>query len=356
MKNASVETSKELRMTDVRLFGYTSEGKAVNEYTINNGVIEAHVLDYGCIIKNLYVCGADGVRRDVVLGYDDIASYEKNDGYLGAFVGRVSNRIKNAEFTLNKKKYKLCANDGKNCLHGGKNGFDKKVFDAEFVGDDLVLSTLSPDGDENFPGNLSIKVTYSLNGGAFDIRYEAVCDKDTPVSFTNHSYFNLSDENNVLEHELFVASDFITPVNDALIPTGELMHVADTPFDFTKGQKVGLYIDYPHKQLKIAGGYDHNFVLKNYGLYEKVARLYSKQSGIAMDVSTDNFGVQVYSGNFLDGARGKGGKKYKARAGMCLETQGFPNAVNQISFPSVVLKAGKVYRRRTTYSFTVDKQ
>lgn len=342
-------------MTNKRLFGYTEDGREVNEYTLDNGTIEARFLDYGCIIKNVFVCGKDGKKRDVVLGYDDVSGYEKNDGYLGAFVGRVANRIKNAEFSLNGKKYKLFANDGKNCLHGGKIGFDKKVFEGEFVGDDLVFSTYSPDGDEGFPGGLAVKVIYSLKGGALDICYEAVCDADTPISFTNHSYFNLSDEETVAEHTLAVNADFITPVNDSLIPTGELACVEDTPFDFRKGQKVGLYVDYPHKQLKIAGGYDHNFVLKNYGSYEKVATLFAEDSGISMDVFTDNMGMQVYSGNFLGGAVGKGGKVYNKRAAICLETQGFPNAVNQISFPSAILKAGATYRKRTTYSFSVIK-
>lgn len=342
-------------MTNKRLFGYTADGREVNEYTLDNGTIEARFLDYGCIIKNVFACGRDGKRRDVVLGYDCISAYEENGGYLGAFVGRVANRIKNAEFSLNGKKYKLFANDGKNCLHGGKIGFDKKVFDAEFVGDELVFSTYSPNGDEGFPGGLAVNVVYSLKGGALDIRYEAVCDADTPVNFTNHSYFNLSDEDTVCDHMLAVNADFITPVNDALIPTGELACVEDTPFDFRKGQKVGTYVDYPHKQLKIAGGYDHNFVLKNYAMYEKVATLFSEDSGIAMDVFTDNMGMQVYSGNFLNGVVGKGGKVYNGRAAICLETQGFPNAVNQISFPSIILKAGETYRKRTTYSFSVVK-
>lgn len=341
-------------MNEKRYFGTSKDGFEISEYILDNGLIEAHFLDYGCIIKNVFVAGKDGKRRDVVLGYDDLKSYEENGGYLGAFVGRVANRIKNAEFTLDGVKYRLFANDGKNCLHGGKKGFDKKFFESKIEGDSITFTTCSFDGEEGFPGGLSIEVKYTLRGSALDIEYKAVATADTPVSFTNHSYFNLSDEDTALNHVLSVNSDFITPVNDTLIPTGELLSVSDTPFDFRNPQKVGLYIDYPHKQLKIAGGYDHNFVLKNYGSYEKVATLYAEDTGISMDVFTDNFGMQVYSGNFLNGAVGKNGRIYGKRAAICLETQGFPNAVNQVTFPSIIVKAGKTYSKRTTYAFSVQ--
>lgn len=341
-------------MNEKRHFGTSKDGFEISEYILDNGLIEAHFLDYGCIIKNVFVAGKDGKRRDVVLGYDDLKSYEENGGYLGAFVGRVANRIKNAEFTLDGVKYRLFANDGKNCLHGGKKGFDKKFFESKIEDDSITFTTCSFDGEEGFPGGLSIEVKYTLRGSALDIEYKAVATADTPVSFTNHSYFNLSDEDTALNHVLSVNSDFITPVNDTLIPTGELLSVSDTPFDFRNPQKVGLYIDYPHKQLKIAGGYDHNFVLKNYGSYEKVATLYAEDTGISMDVFTDNFGMQVYSGNFLNGAVGKNGRIYGKRAAICLETQGFPNAVNQVTFPSIIVKAGKTYSKRTTYAFSVQ--
>ena len=341
-------------MNEKKHFGTSKDGFEISEYILDNGLIEAHFLDYGCIIKNVFVAGKDGKKRDVVLGYDDLKSYEENDGYLGAFVGRVANRIKNAEFTLDGVKYRLFANDGKNCLHGGKKGFDKKFFESKIEGDSITFTTCSFDGEEGFPGGLSIEVKYTLRGSALDIEYKAVATADTPVSFTNHSYFNLSDEDTALNHVLSVNSDFITPVNDTLIPTGELLSVSDTPFDFRKPQKVGLYIDYPHKQLKIAGGYDHNFVLKNYGSYEKVATLYAEDTGISMDVFTDNFGMQVYSGNFLNGTVGKNGRIHGKRAAICLETQGFPNAVNQVTFPSIIVKAGKTYSKRTTYAFSVQ--
>lgn len=341
-------------MNEKRHFGTSKDGFEISEYILDNGLIEAHFLDYGCVIKNVFVAGKDGKKRDVVLGYDDLKSYEEYGGYLGAFVGRVANRIKNAEFTLDGVKYRLFANDGKNCLHGGKKGFDKKFFETKIEDDSITFTTCSFDGEEGFPGGLSIEVKYTLRGSALDIEYKAVATADTPVSFTNHSYFNLSDEETALNHLLSVNSDFITPVNDTLIPTGELLSVSDTPFDFRNPQKVGLYIDYPHKQLKIAGGYDHNFVLKNYGSYEKVATLYAEDTGISMDVFTDNFGMQVYSGNFLNGAVGKNGRIYGKRAAICLETQGFPNAVNQVTFPSIIVKAGKTYSKRTTYAFSVQ--
>lgn len=340
-------------MINKRLFGICADGREVNEYILDNGLIEAHFLDYGCTIKNLFVRGKDGALRDTVLGYDDIGSYENNDGYFGACVGRVANRIKNAEFSLNGKKYKLFANDGKNSLHGGRIGFDKKVFEARSEGDSLIFFAYSPDGEEGYPGGLNIEVTYTLVGCSLDIKYKAVPDADTPVSLTNHSYFNLSDRPTVLEHTLTVNSDFITPITESLIPTGEYLAVSGTPFDFRESQKIGLYVDYPHTQLKRAGGYDHNFVLKNYGVFEQVATLYAEDSGIAMDVFTDTLGMQVYSGNFINNVKGKNGVVYEKRAAVCLETQGFPNAVNQVSFPGIIVKAGETYSKHTRYSFRV---
>lgn len=342
-------------MITQKVFDKLSNGSEITEFILDNGVIEAHILNYGCIIQSLFVADKEGVKRDVVLGYDKAIGYETNGGYLGAFIGRVGNRIKDSKFTLNGNTYKLFANDGKNSLHGGECGFDRKLYDAEIVGENLVLTAVSADGEEGYPGNLNIKVTYSLNGGAISMEYECTCDKDTPVSLTNHSYFNLSLEDTVLNHKLVINSDYITPVDKSLIPTGELMIVEDTPFDFRKGERVGEYIDFPHKQLKFGGGYDHNYVLKNYGLYEKVATLYSADTAIKMDVLTDNLGMQFYSGNFLNNEIGKGGRIHYKRAALCLETQGFPNAVNQPSFPSAILKAGETFRRKTTYSFSVQK-
>ena len=338
-----------------RVFDNLADGREITEYILDNGVIQAHILNYGGIIQSLFVPDKNGEKHDVVLGYDNAFGYQSNGGYLGAFIGRVGNRIKDCKFTLNGETYKLFANDGKNSLHGGKNGFDKKLFNGEIVGDTLVLTALSEDGEEGYPGNMQIKVTYSLKGGAINLDYEATCDKDTPVSFTNHSYFNLSSEDLMLNHLLTINADYIVPVDKNLIPTGELMLVEDTPFDFRKATKVGEYIDYPHKQIKHGGGYDHNYVLKNYGICEKVATLFAPDTGIKMDVLTNNLGMQFYSGNFLNNEVGKGGRIHYKRSALCLETQGFPNAVNQPSFPSAILKVGETFKRRTTYSFSVVK-
>ncbi len=342
-------------MITQKVFDKLIDGREVTEFILDNGVIEAHILNYGCIIRSLFVTNNKGEKQDVVLGYDKAFGYETNGGYLGAFIGRVGNRIKDAKFSLNGETYKLFANDGKNTLHGGKAGFDKKLYNAEIDGENLVLTAESADGEEGYPGKMTLKVTYSLKGGAINLDYEATTDKDTPVSLTNHSYFNLSGEDTVLDHYMQINSDYITPVDKNLIPTGELMLVEDTPFDFRKATKVGEYVDYPHKQIKFGGGYDHNYVLKNYGIYEKVATLYSQASGIKMDVLTDNLGMQFYSGNFLNNEIGKGGRIHFKRAALCLETQGFPNSVNQPSFPSPILKAGETFKRKTTYSFSLIK-
>lgn len=342
-------------MVTQKHFDKLADGREITEFILDNGVIEAHILNYGCIIQSLFVSDKDGNKKDVVLGYDNAQGYENNGGYLGAFIGRVGNRIKDSKFSLNGVTYKLFANDGKNSLHGGKCGFDRKLFSAEIVGESLVLKATSQDGEEGYPGNMDITVTYSLKGGAINLDYQVVCDKDTPVSLTNHSYFNLSGEDTILNHMLQINADNIVPVDKNLIPTGELMLVEDTPFDFRKPTKVGEYIDYPHKQIKHGGGYDHNYVLKNYGICEKVATLYAPESGIQMDVLTDNLGMQFYSGNFLSNEIGKGGRVHYKRSALCLETQGFPNAVNQPSFPSAILKVGEVFKRRTTYSFSVKK-
>ena len=342
-------------MVTQKVFDKLSNGKEITEFILDNGVIEAHILNYGCIIQSLFVADKDGVKRDVVLGYDTAFAYETTGGYLGAFIGRVANRTKDSKFSLNGKSYKLFANDGKNSLHGGQSGFDRKLYNAEVVGESLVLTATSADGEEGYPGNLSIKVTYSLKGGAITMEYECTCDKDTPISLTNHSYFNLSLEDTILNHNLTINSDYITSIDKNLIPTGELMLVEETPFDFRKGERVGEYIDFPHKQIKFGGGYDHNYVLKNYGIYEKVASLYAPDTAIKMDVLTDNLGMQFYSGNFLNNETGKGGRIHYKRAALCLETQSFPNAINQPSFPTSIFRAGETFKRKTTYSFSIQK-
>lgn len=336
-------------------FGKTADGKAVTEYILDNGVIMAHVLDYGCTVKNLFVKDKNGALRDVVLGYDDICGYQNNDGYLGAFIGRVANRVANGKFCLDGVEYSLYKNDGKNSLHGGECGFDKKIFSARQDGERLRFTYFSADGEEGYPGGLKVEVCYYLDKGSFNLCYKAECDKATPISLTNHSYFNLSAENSVLNHVLTINSDSITPIDKELIPTGERMYVEGSPFDFRRGRKIGEYINSPHKQITFGGGYDHNFELKNYGNYEKVASVYAEDTGIEMSVYTDNFGMQLYTGNFLNGAVGKGGRLHEKRSAFCLETQNFPNAVNQPAFPSAVLRPGEKFEKKTSYCFCVKK-
>lgn len=345
-------------MIEKNSFGLTAGGEPVTEYVIKNESIELHCINLGCIVNKLIVADKDGVLRDVVLGQDNLADCEKEaDTYMGAVVGRVANRIENAEFVLNGKKYKLDKNDGENCLHGGKKGLNRKVFSLEKQTDNsLTFSAVCRSEEDGFPGALSVKVTYALIKNKFSVTYEAVCDEDCPVSLTNHSYFNLSAKPDITDHLLTINSDFITPVNNKLIPTGEFMSVEGSPFDFKNGARIGKGVNAPHRQLLIAGGYDHNYVLKNYNLPEKVASLYAPDTCILMDVFTNAPGIQVYSGNFLNGNLGKYGQKYSKRAGVCLETQGFPNAVNCISFPSVLLKAGNTYKSVTEFSFYVAQQ
>lgn len=342
-------------MIKKQLFGKTAEGSEVNEYILDNGVIRAHVLDYGCTIKNLFVKDKNGVERDVVLGYDDITGYQKNGGYLGAFIGRVANRVANGRFCLGGVEYSLYKNDGKNSLHGGKIGFDKRIFSVRQDGVRLRFTYVSADGEEGYPGNLKIEVCYYLDKASINLCYKAECDKATPISLTNHSYFNLSAENTVLNHVLTINSDSITPVDKELIPTGERMYVEGSPFDFRGGRKIGEFIDSPHKQITFGGGYDHNYELKNYGNYEKVASVYAEDTGIEMSVLTDNFGMQLYTGNFLNGTLGKGGRAHVKRSAFCLETQNFPNAVNQPAFPSAILRPGERFEKKTTYCFGIKK-
>ncbi len=343
-------------MIKKQAFGVTADGQAVTEYILDNGDVRAHVLDYGCVIKNLFVKDKNGDFRDVVLGYDDLSSYENNGGYLGAFVGRVANRVAGGKFSLDNKSYSLYLNDGKNSLHGGKIGFDKKIFSSRVDGERLRFTYLSADGEEGYPGNLKVEVCYYLDKKGINLCYKAESDAATPVSFTNHSYFNLSRENTILNHILTINSDNVTPVDKDLIPTGERLFVEGTPFDFRNGRKIGEYINSPHKQITFGGGYDHNFELKNYGKFEKVASVYAEDTGIEMSVFTDNFGMQVYTGNFLNGTVGKGGRIHEKRSALCLETQNFPNAVNQPSFPSAILRPGERFEKRTAYCFSVKKQ
>lgn len=328
-------------------------GREVSLYTLDNGYgVVAKITDFGGIITSLYVNGTD-----VVLGYDTLDEYVPSDTYFGALIGRNSNRIQNAEFELNGKKYTLAANNGKNNLHGGNVGFDKKVWDAEMVDEEepsLILTLSSPDGEEGFPGNANIKVTYTVTKeNSIKIHYEGVCDADTVMNLTNHSYFNMNGhESGATDgHSLTVFSDFHTPGNDECMPTGEILASAGTVFDLNKPTKMADVFASDAEQIKMFGGFDHNFCLKGMGM-RKVAVLTGDKSNITMETYTDLPGVQIYCGNNLDGTTiGKGGVAYAQHQGMCLETQVFPDGITKSHFPSPVLKKGDKYDTTTEYKF-----
>ncbi len=337
-------------------FGTTNKGEAVDIYTLSNGVSEVNVITYGATLQAIKVPDKDGNLVDVCLGYDDVAGYQNNGGYIGAIIGRVGNRIAEGEFTLNGVKYNIFKNEKLASLHGGKEGFDKKVWTAEVVGDTLKLNYLSVDGEENYPGNLDVTVIYSLSAdNELKIEYIAKTDKDTLCNLTNHAYFNVhgQDKGSCRDVILTIDADTITPVGDGLLPDGKFMDVTGTPFDFRKGKPLGEGIDdFTNDQVARGRGFDHNFVLnkKGFGWY---ASAVSPQTGIKMDCYTDLPGVQLYAGG--SGAVGKGGVKYVKNGAICLETQVHPNAINCPEYPSIVLKAGDTYNTVSTYKFSVVK-
>jgi len=318
-------------------------------YTLtNNRGVEVSITNYGCAITSILAPDRNGVFADVVLGYDTLDEYMKNPSYLGALIGRFANRIAAGRFSLNGVEYQLAQNNGANHLHGGVKGFDKRVWKVSETTSDLHLEYFSPDGEENYPGNLNVVVDYSLNDeNEFRIEYRATTDKDTIVNLTNHSYFNLGGHGRgtILDHELMLEADSFTPVSEDLIPTGEIRSVADTRMDFRAGRVIG------------EGGYDHNFVLNDWGhgSLRFGGRLRHPNSGRVMEVFTTQPGIQFYSGNFLDGSLiGKDGVRYQKYAGLCLENQHFPDSPNHPNFPSTVLRVGQTYNETTIYKFTTD--
>jgi aldose 1-epimerase len=317
------------------------------------------VTDFGAILVRLVVPDREGRPVDVVLGYDDLASYLDNPCFFGATIGRNGNRIANARFAIDGQAYTLSANENENNLHSGPDGFEKKLWQASVSEeqDAVTFSRKSPDGENGFPGNFDVSVTYAFSDdNQLTLTYKGVSDQATVANLTNHSYFNLDGEGsgNVLSQYLQLNASFLTPVIDAKsIPTGELMPVAGTVFDFSRPKQIGLQIGEQDQQLLFTGGYDHNFVTDNYkkGEMREIACAYSTQTGIRMHVSTDLPCVQFYSGNFVNGLTGKNAHVYNKRDGFCLETQVEPNAVNMPSFHSPVIAAGETYLTRTAYRF-----
>ncbi|MBO5213669.1 MAG: galactose mutarotase [Clostridia bacterium] len=337
-------------------FGKTSDGRTVNLYRITNeNGAYVEVLDYGCILHAICVPNKDGALTDVCLGYDTVAEYEANDGYLGAFVGRHANRIGEGKFTLNGVNYSLAVNNGPNHLHGGLKGFDRVVWGTCVASDRLIFSHTSPDGDEGYPGNLMMTVSYSFDDtNTLTLSYDAVCDQDTVVNFTNHCYFNLNGQGTgtVTDHLLQVNADEFTENDENCLPTGKILSVEGTPFDFRKAKPIGRDIHADDVNLKNGSGYDHNFILSGEGLRD-VAVLTSEKTGIVMTTRTTQPGVQVYTANFLTDRRGKNDTHYGIRDGICLETQHYPDAVHHPHFPTVVLKPGEEYHQETQYVFTL---
>lgn len=343
-------------------FDTVLNGKPVKLYWLTNVNIKLAITNYGGRFVGLWVKDKNGSFTDVVVGHGSIVDFITSaERYFGATIGRVGNRIAKGKFTLNGKTYNIPINNGENTLHGGKNGFQDVVWDAEQPNDTtLILNYLSPDMEEGFPGNLQAKVTYSLtDGNVVKMEYEATTDKPTVVNMTNHAFFNLNGEGSgdVLGHTMQIYADKITPVDEGLIPTGELQDVEGTPFDFREPRTIGERINADDTQIKYGGGYDHNYVLngtKGRGM-NHAATVTGDRSGIQMDVYTQEPGMQFYSGNFMQSKNTfKSGVKDDYRTAFCLETQHFPDAPNQPNFPSIVLNPGETYRTVSEYRFSVE--
>lgn len=343
-------------------FGTAPDGQPVELFTLTNARgIELRAMTYGAIIVSLKTPDRTGKLGDIVLGYDSLAGYVKSSPYFGAVVGRYGNRIAKGKFTLDGTTYTLAVNNGPNALHGGLRGFDKVVWKADTLrnadGVGVHFTYVSKDGEEGYPGTLTVQVRYTLtDSNEVHIAYEATTDKATPLNVTQHSYFNLAGTGDILSHEMQIHADQITPVDSTLIPTGELMPVKDTPFDFTLPHPIGARIGANHPQIRYGLGYDHNFVLNGPDTGLKAAALVEEaSSGRILEVRTTEPGVQFYSGNFLDGTlTGKNGTVYKHRTGFCLETQHFPDSPNHPKFPTTILKPGETYRSRTVWQFRVN--
>ncbi len=350
---------------EAKPFGKTASGESVELFTFSRaGAPSVSITNLGGYIVSMLAPDREGRTADVTLGFAGLPGYLGDNSSFGCLVGRYANRIAKAAFTLDGKRYTLAANNGPNSLHGGPTGFCKRLWTAKVKsgkdGDVLELTYVSKDGEEGYPGTLTSSVVYSLReDGGLVIDYSATTDAPTVLNLTNHAYFNLAGEGEgtILDHELQLEADSFTPVDATLIPTGELRPVAATPFDFRKPVAIGARIDAADEQIKFGGGYDHNFVLRGpAGTLRLAARVVEKKSGRQLEVFTTEPGIQLYTGNFLDGKTvGKSGKPYLKRGAFCLETQHYPDSPNQPSFPSAVLRPGQTYRQTTVYRLSVTK-
>ena len=346
------------------LFGKLPDGTPVDIYTLSEGPIEVRVTNYGGYLVSLKVPDRNGKSADIVLGFDDLDGYVNNNthkgtAYLGPIVGRYANRIARGSFTLEGRQYSLAINNGPNALHGGPHGFHQAVWKGRLLPEGVELTYLSKDGEEGYPGNLNVVVGYTLSQGALTIDYAATTDKDTILNLTNHTYFNLkgAGQGDILDHDLILHASRFTWADSNLTPTGELKSVQGTPLDFRKSTRIGERIDSDYEQLRVAGGYDQNFVLDAGGReLAEAAEVYEPSSGRVMRVLTDQPGVQFYTGNFFDGTiKGKSGIAYQRRYGLCLETQHFPDSPNHPEFPTTELKPGQRFHRVTVFAFSTRK-
>ena len=337
-------------------FGHTSDGTPVDVYSLADGKVEARIMTYGGILVSLRTPDRNGKLDDVVLGCESVEKYAAQTAHFGGIIGRYANRIAHGSFQLDGHTYSIPKNDGDNSLHGGIRGFDKVVWEAKEIADGVELTYVSKDGDQGFPGTLTTTVRYTLSGSALRIEYSATTDKDTVLNLTNHSYFNLAGQGkgDILGHVLKIDASRMTPVDANLIPTGELKAVEGTPFDFRTPHAIGERINADDVQLRLAKGYDHNFVLDHpQGQLAEAAEVYEPTTGRILRVLTTEPGVQFYTGNFLDGSiTGKEGRVYNRRFAFCLETQHFPDSPNHASFPSTELKPGQTFHSVTVFQFS----
>jgi aldose 1-epimerase len=341
-------------------FGKLPDGKSVEIYTLKSSTVEARVMTFGARLVSVRTPDKTGHVADVILGYENIEGYlADKKTYFGAIVGRYGNRIAGGKFSLDGKTYQVPQNDHGNSLHGGTDGFDQKLWTAKEVSNGVEMTLISPDGDMGFPGTLTTHVTYTLVGNALHIDYVSTSDKDTVLNLTNHTYFNLNGDGvgDILGHSITIDAEHFTPVDSTLIPTGNMDTVAGTPMDFRQAHAIGERINSDFAQLKLGGGYDHNWILNGpNGTMKRAALVLDPANGRTLTVTTTEPGVQFYSGNFLDGSfKGKGGVTYSKRTGFCLETQHYPDSPNHPGFPTTELKPGQTVKSTTIFTFGVQK-